>query len=161
MGSLVRAIVSNRRRKQKATHAGNNEVPQGPRLQGALCLVRGYTMQVFRRKTAKQKQHPHECCFYLERKTRLELATPTLARLCSTYVTGLFPIGIAKVTIFFNSPNFLFARRFAVLSLRGVMLNYGLELAQEPYIVLKIESQILYLPFEHCDTLDTHAEGKA
>ena len=27
MGSLVRAIVSNRRRKQKATHAGNNEVP--------------------------------------------------------------------------------------------------------------------------------------
>ena len=84
MGSLVRAIVFNRRRKQKATHVGNSKVPQGPRLKGALCLVRGYTMQVFRRKTAKQKQHPHECCFYLERKTRLELATPTLARLCST-----------------------------------------------------------------------------
>ena len=55
MWSLVRAIVFNRRRKQKATHAGNNEVPQGPRLQGALCLVRGYTMQVFRRKRPLNK----------------------------------------------------------------------------------------------------------
>ena len=53
MGSLVRAIVFNRRRKQKATHVGNSKVPQGPRLKGALCLVRGWTMQVFRRKTAK------------------------------------------------------------------------------------------------------------
>ena len=38
---------------KKATHAGNNEVPQGPRLKGALCLARGWTIQVFQRKTAK------------------------------------------------------------------------------------------------------------
>ena len=53
MGSLVRAIVFNRRRKQKATHVGNSKVPQGPRLKGALCLARGWTIQVFRRKSAK------------------------------------------------------------------------------------------------------------
>ena len=46
-------------------------------------------------------------------------------------------------------------------SLRGMMLNHRFELTQESYIVFEIESQILDLPFEHCDTLDTHAEGKA
>ena len=35
-------------------------------------------------KSLKQKKRPPEGSLFLERKTRLELATPTLARLCST-----------------------------------------------------------------------------
>ena len=47
-------------------------------------------------------------CWLLERKTRLELATPTLARLCSTNwaISANFPNGIAKVGIFSLLPNF-------------------------------------------------------
>ena len=46
--------------------------------------------------------------FVLERKTRLELATPTLARLCSTNwaISAYFPNGIAKVRTFLKLPNF-------------------------------------------------------
>ena len=53
----------------------------------------------------------------LERKTRLELATPTLARLCSTnwaisaFGDPFFSFGIAKVDIFSLPPNF-FAKIF-------------------------------------------------
>ena len=99
-GSLVRAIVFNRRGKQKATHAGNSKVPQGPRLKGALCLARGWTMQVFRRKTAKQKTAPVGCCFYFERKTRLELATPTLARIAAPRSKKALPFQTYQLSYF-------------------------------------------------------------
>ena len=39
-------------------------------------------------------------------------------------------------------------------------LNDGLKLSQEPYIILKIVSQILNLPFKHCNSLHTHSKSK-
>ena len=86
MGSLVRAIVSNRRRKQKATYAGNSKVPQGQRLKGALCLARGWTMQVFRRKTAKQKTAPIGCCFLFRAENETRTRDPNLGKDCCSKV---------------------------------------------------------------------------
>ena len=36
-----------------------------------------------------------------------------------------------------------------------------LEFAEEPDIILEIVAEILYLPFEHCDTLHSHSECKS
>lgn len=37
-------------------------------------------------------------------------------------------------------------------------LYAGAELAEETHVILEIMTEIVHLPLEHCDTLDTHTE---
>jgi len=46
---------------------------------------------------------------------------------------------------------------------RGELLDFrsGCELLQETHVVLEVVAEVVHLPFEHGDTLNTHTEGKA
>ena len=70
-------------------------------------LAKGDYIYIVPRQVYFQKLSQH-FCWLLEQKTRLELATPTLARLCSTNwaTSAYFPNGIAKVRRIFKLPNF-------------------------------------------------------
>ena len=59
---------------------------KGPRLKGALCLARGWTIQVFRRKTAKQKTAPIGCCFLFRAENETRTRDPNLGKDCCSKV---------------------------------------------------------------------------
>ena len=43
----------------------------------------------------------------------------------------------------------------------ALCLQNAVELVEEANIVLEVEAQILHTKLQHCDTLNTHTEGKA